>query len=385
MPETKEEKIRRLNQELEDFIAAEVAKSQEKKQGDEKSFEEVLNEIENHPAFLKDIDYSKPLSQDMEGLMRLKYEQQDPTSNAESFKEDGNVEFKKKRYDIAIDNYTAGIKFKCPDKALNAVLYTNRAAAQFHKQNYRSAFQDAIIAHKFKPDHMKAVIRGAQCCMEMKKYSVASLWSDFGLAIEETNTVLLDIKQKAEKYKSIQEKEERKEAAKERKELAEHKKLITTIKSHGIRLAGLADKGYDPLLFTNVELHNPSGATVYVDGNDTLHWPVLFMYPEHTQTDYIEDFNENSTFQDHLLHMFGPDVPPASWDLDKKYKPDDFLIYYEDKEKTTLHQISQSCSLLKALQNKWVVVEAGTPCFIILVNKSRFHEHFVKEYTVFPS
>lgn len=41
MPESKEEKIRRLNQELEDFIAAEVAKSQEKK-GDEKSFEEIL-------------------------------------------------------------------------------------------------------------------------------------------------------------------------------------------------------------------------------------------------------------------------------------------------------------------------------------------------------
>lgn len=41
MPESKEEKIQRLNQELEDFIAAEVAKSQEKK-GDEKSFEEIL-------------------------------------------------------------------------------------------------------------------------------------------------------------------------------------------------------------------------------------------------------------------------------------------------------------------------------------------------------
>lgn len=65
--------------------------------------------------------------------------------------------------------------------------------------------------------------------------------------------------------------------------------------SRGIRLAGLADKGYDPLLFTNVELHNPSGAKVYVDAENTLHWPVLFMYPEHTQTDYIEDFNENHT------------------------------------------------------------------------------------------
>lgn len=41
MPESKEEKIRRLNQELENFIAAEVAKSQEKT-GDEKSFEEIL-------------------------------------------------------------------------------------------------------------------------------------------------------------------------------------------------------------------------------------------------------------------------------------------------------------------------------------------------------
>ena len=41
MPETKEEKIRRLNQELEDFIAAEVAKSHDKPK-EEKSFEEVL-------------------------------------------------------------------------------------------------------------------------------------------------------------------------------------------------------------------------------------------------------------------------------------------------------------------------------------------------------
>lgn len=46
---------------------------------------------------------------------------------------DGNHEFKKKKYDIAIDNYTEGIKLRCPDKLLNAVLYTNRAAAQFHR------------------------------------------------------------------------------------------------------------------------------------------------------------------------------------------------------------------------------------------------------------
>lgn len=54
------------------------------------------------------------------------------TAKAEAYKEDGNHEFKKKKYRIAADNYTEGIKCKCPDKQLNAVLYTNRAAAQFY-------------------------------------------------------------------------------------------------------------------------------------------------------------------------------------------------------------------------------------------------------------
>ena len=31
-------------------------------------------------------------------------------------------------------------------------------------------------------------------------------------------------------------------------------------------------------------------------------------------------------FADHISHMFGPDVPPASWDLDKKYKPEHLLV-----------------------------------------------------------
>lgn len=55
------------------------------------------------------------------------------SAGAEAFKDDGNYEFKKKKYDIAIENYTEGIKCRCPDKQLNAILYTNRAAAQYHK------------------------------------------------------------------------------------------------------------------------------------------------------------------------------------------------------------------------------------------------------------
>lgn len=59
---------------------------------------------------------------------------------AEAYKEDGNHEFKKKKYRIAADNYTEGIKCRCPDKQLNAVLYTNRAAANFHLGNTMIVF-----------------------------------------------------------------------------------------------------------------------------------------------------------------------------------------------------------------------------------------------------
>ena len=53
------------------------------------------------------------------------------TGRAEAYKDDGNHEFQKKQYRIAVDNYTEGIKCICPDKLLNAILYTNRAAAHF--------------------------------------------------------------------------------------------------------------------------------------------------------------------------------------------------------------------------------------------------------------
>lgn len=95
------------------------------------------------------LNFSSALAYNCRDVLVIGYKLEFTTGNAESFKEDGNVEFKKKRYDIAIDNYTAGIKFKCPDKALNAVLYTNRAAAQFHKRrSHRGSKIDIVKIHR---------------------------------------------------------------------------------------------------------------------------------------------------------------------------------------------------------------------------------------------
>ena len=36
--------------------------------------------------------------------------------------------------------------------------------------------------------------------------------------------------------------------------------------------------------------------------------PVLFMYPEHTETDFIEEFVDDQAFEDHLASKFRTNV-----------------------------------------------------------------------------
>ena len=56
---------------------------------------------------------------------------------AQNYKEDGNRHFQAKKYHLAIENYTAGIKENSPDSRMNAILHANRAAAHFRLQNFR--------------------------------------------------------------------------------------------------------------------------------------------------------------------------------------------------------------------------------------------------------
>ena len=51
---------------------------------------------------------------------------------AEVYKNEGNDEYKKNHFNNAIQFYTEGIKVNCKDEELNAILYSNRAAARFN-------------------------------------------------------------------------------------------------------------------------------------------------------------------------------------------------------------------------------------------------------------
>lgn len=61
--------------------------------------------------------------------------------------------------------------------------------------------------------------------------------------------------------------------------------MLFIIQSRGIHLSN------DSLVSQS---QPPGEGRVHINTNDELVWPVMFLYPEHGQSDYIVAFNENS-------------------------------------------------------------------------------------------
>uniref|UniRef100_W5KS90 Tetratricopeptide repeat domain 4 n=1 Tax=Astyanax mexicanus TaxID=7994 RepID=W5KS90_ASTMX len=320
-----------------------------------------------------------------------------PEEQAKSLKDEGNEYFKEKNYKKAIVAYTEGLKKNCSDSDLNAILYTNRAAAHFYLGNMRSALNDATAARKLKSDHIKAIIRGAQCCMELHNYAEALQWCDEGLRILPTEKKLQELRAKADKQKRAAERDARKAKAKVKKERTDRDALLTAVKERGIKLMpgqrqhrssdSEEDDGAEGSAADMAELNldgfstqEATGAKVYLDEQGVLHWPVLFLYPEYRQTDFISAFCENSSFIDHLTVMFGEELPP--WDTDKKYCPQNLQLFIEDHEKGHIYEVDVTKSLLSVLQHTRCSVKQGTPSFIILVKDSPFCKQFLSDEKV---
>jgi len=72
--------------------------------------------------------------------------------------------------------------------------------------------------------------------------------------------------------------------------------------SRGIRLAEWKDTQNhhedEEGLPHHLSMHgaHPSGEKVHLDADGNLVWPVLFLYPEHGQTDFIAAFSEHHRY-----------------------------------------------------------------------------------------
>ncbi|NWX09242.1 TTC4 protein, partial [Caloenas nicobarica] len=294
---------------------------------------------------------------------------------------EGNEYFREKDYGKAVIAYSEGLKKGCEDAELNAVLHTNRGAAQFHLGNYRSALNDAIQAKKLKPTHLKAIIRGALCHMELKNFSEAIAWCEEGLRIDPKEKKLVEMRAKADKLKVGAGCKESKGDGEERAAskgnftcsnkggLERNIKLVHEPSNEEEEISdGLAEISLD-----GFHSDNATGAKVHLDADGNLNWPVLFLYPEHEQTDFIAAFHEQSRFIDHLMVMFA-ELPP--WDLERKYLPSNLELYFEDEERAEMHELNPEHTLLQVLQHQRYFVKAGTPTVLAFVKGSPFSKKY---------
>ena len=110
----------------------------------------------------------------------------------------------------------------------------------------------------------------------------------------------------------------------------------------------------------------------------------MFLYPEYGETDFIEEFTELNTINDHLELMFDQSEP-APWDKDRKYSSSKNInVYFEDarcEARPKLVHVDTNISLLSVLSStEYPGVTAGTPAFVLLAKDSPFEKEFHSKY-----
>lgn len=77
--------------------------------------------------------------------------------------------------------------------------------------------------------------------------------------------------------------------------------FLFLIQARNIRLISEVDddsdsEGLGELFLNGLSSANPYGARLNIDEQGRLSWPVLFLYPEHAQSDFIAAFHEDSRY-----------------------------------------------------------------------------------------
>ncbi|CAL7935579.1 unnamed protein product [Xylocopa violacea] len=337
-------------------------------------------EMEKHPFFMKKApEPGEELSPLMEGLQQLKYGEDDntPEELANNYKEDGNFNYKYKKYRLAILSYTEGIRTKCSDNDLMAQLYNNRAAAHLMLRNYRSCLNDCKLALKLKPNYKKALNRAAICCFHIKDYDQCidlcdRLLDEFSVDLEVSN-----LKSQAIAARERLKRDKRKQDRLEKKLNKEEDELISIIQSRGVHLELIEGKRSPDLKDLEPQVPQIAQSRVHLDAQNKLIWPVMILYPEVQQTDFIQNFHEDTLLMEQLEELFNE---PPEWDSQKRYTPQNVNVYFEGKDKCSLHKVNLCYSLGKILQDRRFIVRGGTPAFLIFVKSSEAEKRYLDNY-----
>ncbi|CAG8475500.1 4871_t:CDS:2 [Acaulospora morrowiae] len=329
----------------------------------------LLDEIDKVPLFMSNLPEEE--NDSLAALQSLLFDGP-PEEIAENFKRQGNECFKEGRtkYQDAIVFYTKALETNCSDNKIIEACLANRAAVNLELGNFRKVLTDCAKVINLNSTNVKAFYRSAKALCELDKMEEALDCCDHGLKVEPNNVALRQLKETCIKKKELLDQRIRINKERERKERETKDALETALKARNIVMVTTNDAPTLP-------------HSVHLNSENQLVWPVMFLYPEYKETDFIAEFNEENTFQDHLDVMF---ENPAPWDASHRYKPDNVQVYHEyilttgNEVKPKLLKIANSCTLKEVLSHPRCVVKNGIPGFIILSGEGKFREDFLSSY-----
>lgn len=295
-----------------------------------------------------------------------------------------------KYYTVALDWYTKALAEKVNDPIRTAVYLTNRAAVNLELGNYARVIEDCIAAIESNPKNLKAYFRCARAHAQLDRFEKGLEFVTEGLKIDAKNPGMLKEKSEIE-LMWARHKARIEAAAARQKKLEAEKEAVMRQKGAWVKMLHERNVAIGPYLFDTMGDYLSAGAKPYMDEKSKeMHWPVLFLYDECRQLDFIQDFAENDTFGDHLKLMF-PGDSFCEWDSDRKYIHSQIEVFFvvnqspafmkkdanKGDQRPRKIKINHTTQLRKVLEHPEYVVP-GYPVFYIVVSGSKFKEEFLK-------
>ncbi|EGF82990.1 hypothetical protein BATDEDRAFT_21274 [Batrachochytrium dendrobatidis JAM81] len=374
-----------------------------------KTDDELVDEVLSTPLFMSRL--SKDDVVENETLAALQSLQFDgtPREVAENFKHQGNAAFKEgpRKYKDAVAYYTKALAANAQDKKLDSILYSNRAAVNLEQGNYRQVLNDCAAAIRLDPKNIKALFRSTKALFALDRVDEGIDCCELGISIDPQNKSLHAELLKLKKKKQVLDDLDAKRKLREQLKRDQETQLQNAIAKQGYKLVQSvlpdADDDDDKNVAKSVLLNHPLAADHKIKFDATtssLKFPVLFLYPEHKQSDFIAEFDENDTFYMHMETMFSEAAP---WDPEHAYHPQGLDLLFETPESESLNGKKSLVSVLRsvtasnspsqsaahkyvyttlkdALQHPSYRIVDGVCTFIVVVRDSKFSKSFRDYY-----
>ena len=119
-------------------------------------------------------------------------------------------------------------------------------------------------------------------------------------------------------------------------------------------------------------------------------FPVIFLYPEYDQSDFVQNFSEYLTFRDQLEVLF-PVAGSCEWDARREYVVDRLAVYLQtnaadlrDSDKPNYRRkewkkVSLESTLGEALSTPEYVIPDSVPVFHVFVAGSDYCKEFLRK------